>query len=423
MPQSILEKQWKQGWLLLVNVQKSQPDQDMNILVTDGSSRAALAITRSLGKAGHRIFVASHSAKSLAGYSKYCFKCLIYPKPELSVRRFVESIAYFVEEEEIEVLLPVSDITTITIAEHRNLFEPGCKLPFPDSAILKQAADKANLIEIAKRLEVPIPSSVRINGKEEIDRYIQEVNYPVVVKPSKSRIQTDDRWLSTSVDYAHSASELKSKLLTIPETTFPVLLQSRIEGPGTGLFYCFQHGQPIAVFCHKRLREKPPSGGVSVLRESVEPNPFAKEYGERLLKEIHWHGVAMVEFKQNEADQTPYLMEINGRFWGSLQLAIDSGVDFPKLLIETLSNNSVKPVNNYKIGVQTRWLCGDLDLLLMRFFKSSKSLNLPHNYPSRFSSFIEFMKFCGKNLYYEVLRLDDIRPWLFEITMWLLRKG
>jgi predicted ATP-grasp superfamily ATP-dependent carboligase len=395
----------------------------MNILVTDGNSRATLAITRSLGKAGHRIFVASHSAKSLAGYSKYCFKSLIYPKPELSVRRFVESIASFVEDHGIEVLLPVSDITTITIADHRDLFEPGCKLPFPDSAILKQAADKANLIETAKQLEVPIPSSVRIDRKEEIDLSMQEISFPVVIKPSKSRIQTKDGWLSTSVDYAHSVSDLESKLQSIPEPAFPVLLQSRIEGPGTGLFYCFQHGQPVAVFCHRRLREKPPSGGVSVLRESVEPNPLAKEYGERLLKEIHWHGVAMVEFKINDADQTPYLMEINGRFWGSLQLAIDSGVDFPKLLIETLSNSSVKPVNNYKIGVQTRWLCGDLDLLLMRFFKSRKSLNLPYNYPSRLSSFIEFMKFWRKNLYYEVLRLDDIRPWLFEITMWLLRKG
>jgi predicted ATP-grasp superfamily ATP-dependent carboligase len=395
----------------------------MNILVTDGNSRATLAITRSLGKAGYRVFVASHSPKSLAGYSKYCFKSLTYPNPELSVRHFVESISSIVEENSIDVLLPVSDITTITIAGHRNLFEPECQLPFPDSAILKQAADKANLIEVAKRLGVPIPPSIRINSKEEIDRYMDEVIFPVVIKPSKSRIQTDNGWLSTSVDYAHSISELESKLKSIPDPVYPILLQGRIEGPGTGVFYCFQHGQPVAVFCHRRLREKPPSGGVSVLRESVKPNSLAKEYGEKLLKEIHWHGVAMVEFKINEKDQVPYLMEVNGRFWGSLQLAIDSGVDFPKLLLETITNNSIKPVLNYKIGIQSRWLCGDLDLLLMRLLKSGKSLNLPHNYPSRLTSFIEFMRFWKKNMYYEVLRFDDIKPWLYELKMWLFHKG
>ena len=38
----------------------------------------------------------------------------------------------------------------------------------------------------------------------------------------------------------------------------------------------------------------------------------------------------MVEFKHDERDGVPKLMEINGRFWGSLQLAIDAGVDFPR---------------------------------------------------------------------------------------------
>jgi hypothetical protein len=36
----------------------------------------------------------------------------------------------------------------------------------------------------------------------------------------------------------------------------------------------------------------------------------------------------MVEFKDDGVNP-PCLMEINGRFWGSLQLAIDAGVDFP----------------------------------------------------------------------------------------------
>ena len=58
-------------------------------------------------------------------------------------------------------------------------------------------------------------------------------------------------------------------------------------------------------------------------------NPEEKQrLKQELLDELNWHGVAMVEFKVTE-DGTPYLMEINTRFWGSLQLAIDAGVDFP----------------------------------------------------------------------------------------------
>ena len=40
----------------------------------------------------------------------------------------------------------------------------------------------------------------------------------------------------------------------------------------------------------------------------------------------------MVEFKLDARDGVAKLMEINGRFWGSLQLAVDAGVDFPAIL-------------------------------------------------------------------------------------------
>ena len=82
-----------------------------------------------------------------------------------------------------------------------------------------------------------------------------------------------------------------------------------------------------AVFAHRRLREKPPSGGVSVYRESVAPDPSLVARAAALLAGLGWRGVAMVEMKTDARTGTPYLMEVNGRFWGSLQLAVDAGVD------------------------------------------------------------------------------------------------
>jgi len=68
-----------------------------------------------------------------------------------------------------------------------------------------------------------------------------------------------------------------------------------------------------------------------------------------------WHGVAMVEFKVS-ADGTPYLMEVNARFWGSLQLAIDAGVDFPWLLYQLATGRDVESDDDYVTGVKSRWL-------------------------------------------------------------------
>ncbi len=51
----------------------------------------------------------------------------------------------------------------------------------------------------------------------------------------------------------------------------------------------------------------------------------------------------MVEFKADARTGTPYLMEINGRFWGSLQLAIDAGVDFPAILVAAALGAPIPP--------------------------------------------------------------------------------
>jgi hypothetical protein len=48
-------------------------------------------------------------------------------------------------------------------------------------------------------------------------------------------------------------------------------------------------------------------------------------------------------------------MEINPKFWGSLDLAIASGVDFPYLLYKMAVDGDVSPVSNYKLGTKFIW--------------------------------------------------------------------
>jgi hypothetical protein len=112
------------------------------------------------------------------------------------------------------------------------------------------------------------------------------------------------------------------------------------------------------------------------------------------------------------------LMEINGRFWGSLQLAIDAGVNFPVLLTRSALGQKIGPVKDYKIGVKSRWFWGDVDALLLRLFKSAKELQLPPGHPGRLKTLFQFVKLKEKNTRYEVLDMDDLKPWLYETRCW-----
>jgi hypothetical protein len=128
-----------------------------------------------------------------------------------------------------------------------------------------------------------------------------------------------------------------------------------------------------------------------------------------------------VEFKLDQADNTPKLMEINGRFWGSLQLAIDAGVDFPSILLQTVTGEPVQPVDAYRIGVKSRWLLGDFDALLMQLVRSPEDLHLAHGHDGKLHSIVNFMKLWQKDLHYGVQRFSDMRPGLYEVIRWFTR--
>ncbi|HLD46164.1 MAG TPA: ATP-grasp domain-containing protein, partial [bacterium] len=110
------------------------------------------------------------------------------------------------------------------------------------------------------------------------------------------------------------------------------MLQEYIKGYGCGFFALYDHGKCCVTFQHRRIREMPPSGGRSVAAETGF-NPLVAEYGKQILDALQWHGLAMVEFKVDESGR-PFLMEINAKLWGSIELAISAGVNFPQMMVD-----------------------------------------------------------------------------------------
>lgn len=391
------------------------------ILVTDGTQRSALVVVRSLVRAGHTVFVCGPRVPSLAGSSRHSFAESIVASALDAPAQFVSDVAHLIERWRIDTVIPITEPSLLALLPERESL--GAMIPWPSIETFRAIADKKSLLATATELGIAVPKQVVLASEADVRAIDPSLfDYPLVLKPARSVSEHAGQRVSLGVTHVASAGELRRAIAALGDAAFPILLQQRIVGPGIGIFLLLWDGELLATFAHERLREKPPSGGVSVYSQSVAADAALVAQSRLLLETMGWQGVAMVEFKRDARTGVAYLMEVNGRFWGSLQLAIDAGVDFPALLIAAASGEPVATPPSYRIGTRSRWWWGDVDHLLARWRKDAATLSLPPGAPSRWRATLAFLTFWHPHDHNEILRLRDPRPFLRETIEWLHRR-
>ena len=328
-----------------------------HVLVTDAGRGSAVAFIRSLGRRGWRVTAADWDPASPGFRSRYTTDRLLYPRPSERPDSVVEAIRRTVGSTGVDLVIPVTDEVGLPLADARSTFDARTVVALPEATALAATHDKAATVALAERLGVPTPLTRIVRPDDDAVAAASDIGYPVVVKPVASRAVLDDGTIGAyAVSYAFDADDLRRRLAgSKPIGT--VLLQRWLPGVGVGVELLMDHGRPLAAFQHRRLREVPPTGGASALRESVELDPDLYEHAVALLRELSWTGLAMVEFRRG-TDGVGHLMEINGRVWGSLPLAVRAGMDFPGRLADLLLDGPPPPdepvASDYRRGVRAR---------------------------------------------------------------------
>ena len=382
------------------------------VLVLDANQRSALAVTRSLGSHNISVITADETPTALSGCSHFSEQYFFYPSPCKQSDAFISAIVELCKKEKVSVIFPMTELTAALLLSHSEQL-PGITLPFADINSVETLSNKYSLMKLAESLNVPIPKTWYVNSLESLPVSLNDVQYPLVLKPGKSWLEYEGEWLHTSVRFADDPSQATSILAQDPAfKASSFMLQENVPGKGEGVFALYDRGRPLAFFAHKRLREKPPRGGVSVLSESAAIDPKLLSYSKSLLGHVGWHGIAMVEFRVAE-DGTAHLMEINTRFWGSLQLAVDAGVDFPWLLYRTAIGEKVLPNGSYTIGRRLRWLLGDLDSLYLTLRDREFSIT------EKLTAILNFLIPRPFITRHQVNRWNDLKPFWWEIKQYL----
>jgi predicted ATP-grasp superfamily ATP-dependent carboligase len=380
----------------LRNPQSTFRDMKAHVLVTDGHFRKTLAVVRSLGRKGIPVTVGERTYLNTSFFSKYCFKRLVYPSPRRSPDQFIDFILKEIKKAYYDCLFPMEEETLLLLAKYHSEISQYTYLLCPDSKKIEFVRDKRNLMQFAEAHGIPMPKTYYHPLTQALP--LDSIPIPAVIKP---RISSG----SFGIVYVKREEDLIPAYQCVHEQfPFPLIQEWIPDGGGVfGLSALFDEASNIkAAFVHKKLRMYPVQGGPSTLREGVD-HPQIMEIGLSLLKSLNWVGVAMVEFKVDPRDGIPKLMEINPRFWGSLQLAIVSGVDFPYLILRMARKESFEPVVRYEVGKRSRWLLlGDI----LHFLNNPNRLHL---HPS-------FFHFFDPDTSYDIISKDDPLPILGSVA-------
>ena len=369
----------------------------VRVFVTDGYWRKTLAAVRGLGRLGIRVTVGESTYLAPALFSRYCHRRVHTPSPVLHPSRYLDFLDDYLSRHQHHVLMPMEEDTLLLLARNRERFNEKTRLPFGAYQHLLFARDKLKVLKQAQDLGISTPRTFEINSLAEAKQLGRQLEYPVVVKP---RVGSG----SAGVQYLAGPDQLYDSLAQAFQAGQLPVLQERLPADGEGIgasFLLDQDHRVRASFIHRRIREYPVQGGPSTLRQSI-IHEQARRDGTRLLESLRLVGVAMVEFKIDSRDGQAKLLEVNPRFWGSLALAIDAGVNFPFLLTLMALGLDFPTVNEYNLGHLCRWLLpGDI----LHFLDNPKRWRLE---PS-------FFQFRRPDLTYDIIDLDDPLPILGSI--------
>jgi protein-tyrosine-phosphatase/predicted ATP-grasp superfamily ATP-dependent carboligase len=295
----------------------------------------------------------------------------------------LKTLLQFIHQHNIDTLMPCSDVGLQAIADHYNVLSEVVHPYWPSPSSIARVLDKDRTLDAATRAGVPIPHTFDILDVNALERMRFTLTYPLVAKP-----RDYDSRREFTAKYFTSYDDLRAEFDRDARFGIRNMIQEFCPGRGVGIAVLMHAGETLAMFQHIRVKEFPSAGGVSVIAESAPVDPVLAGSTRALLRELDWEGVAMVEFRRNDAGGRYALMEVNGRYWGSVGLALRCGVDFPYYDWQIAHGAAVHVKATYRTGIRARWLAEDIrrlvEVVLMRPADGSQ--------PGRFREIIRFFK-------------------------------
>jgi predicted ATP-grasp superfamily ATP-dependent carboligase len=382
------------------------------ILVLRGGTRNGLAVVRSLGSKGHTCDITTNQATGIAAFlrlqtlltSRFVRRDYILPSATRDENIFLKELINLLKTERYDYLITAGTATYNIASRHKQELSKYTKPLVEDYAKVWAVHNKANCMNLSRSLGVPIPKTYIIKNYKDLEVAAANIDCQVIMKypdsySSKGIWKFNGGGKRLIDEYIKRNPNISSNITT---TDFP-LIQECVEGPLVDVTAFSINGSPIALLTQERLLTSWLDGGGGIVNITNDIKVI-KEYATKILSKIKWTGPIELDWIRDNRTGGYKLLEINPKFWGTTQLTISAGYDFPAWIVDYAEGKEIKVPKSYKTRLMYRLMADEIYTILT--FSKTKS------------SFLrEVLKFFRRFTYRPVI--TDI--WLRDLNPFILR--
>jgi predicted ATP-grasp superfamily ATP-dependent carboligase len=342
-----------------------------DVLLTYGWVRSSYSALRNLSRHGISVTTSDTSSIGMCQFSNLSSGFSKYSSHYNDENKFISDILKICLEQDIKLIFPSHNETEI-IARHRDKFKSNLVALIPDEKYCRIFNNKSDAYDLVMKLGIPVADRFHYNNPSTISEKLRDLGQKKTVIKLLTGNSGKGVFYGNSADQTQLIVENLINNFELDESRFPQV-EEYVEGEGYGCSVLYWHGKYITHFTHKRLRDKVITGGTSTFREaSVHKGIEAAT--KTIFDSIGWNGLAMCEFKVCPKTGKFWFIEVNPRMWGSISLAIESGIEFPYLAWLCANNGPEAAIKYHKSSKiiydwRARWLLGDIFLILKNLIK------------------------------------------------------
>ena len=306
---------------------------------------------------------------------------------EVDDEQYISDIIRLCKEYDYDMILPLGNAAYYAVVHYANALTRHTRFMVPSPEIFSIAHNKAKTAAFCQEVGVGVPKTFSDFRQDDLGAISKELRYPIVIKArSGTGVEKGLRYANSRDELFRRYDEIASFESSTGASNYrSPIIQEFVPGFIHDACTLTHHGEVVNILTQVRWMMYPIYGGAGAINITTH-NFEVANLARRLLEALQWHGPAQIEFKYDPRDQEYKLIEINPKLWGTLDLSIRVGMNFPKMIRDILMGRQVKYDQDYPANVRYVFLFPQTTFAALQAFKefglgkSYDSVDYTHTY-------------------------------------------